>query len=183
VLLLDIQMPGLDGLALARTAGLPLLVFTTAHVDRAAEAFEVDAVDFIAKPVRRERLAAALDKARRRLGIASRQPADRLAVHDARTVRFVDPREVDLFTSRDKYTEFSHGGRELLLRESLDALETRLAHAGFVRVHRSALARRDAIDAIESEGEALFVRMRGGARAPVSRRAAPALRRALGLHK
>jgi DNA-binding LytR/AlgR family response regulator len=183
VILLDVEMPGLDGLALARTAGIPPVIFTTAHVQFAAEAFEVDAVDFLAKPVRIERLVVALDKARRRQTVASSTPADRLAVHDKNAVRFVDPAVVVAFRARDKYTDFTHEGRELLVRESLDALEARLAHAGFVRVHRNALVRGDAIIVLETEGESAIVRLADGTTAPVSRRAAPELRRRLGVRK
>ncbi len=183
VLLLDVEMPGLGGLELARTAGIPPVIFTTAHVRFAAEAFDVDAVDFLAKPVRHERLVIAIDKARRRIGKVSRAPAHRLAVHDGGTVRFVDPREIAVFRARDKYTDFSHEGRELLVRESLDGLEARLAGAGFVRAHRSALVRSDAIRALTSDGDALVLRLVDGSTVPVSRRAAPELRRLLGLRK
>jgi two-component system response regulator AlgR len=185
VVLLDIEMPGMDGLELAATPGIPPVIFTTAHVEFATDAFDLDAVDFLAKPVREDRLARALERARRRIALggatAARTPASRLAVHEAGTIRFVDPRSVVVFRARDKYTEFSVDGKELLVRESLDRLEARLADAGFVRVHRSVLLRQDAVRALAPEKGVLVARLADGTTVEVSRRAAPHLRRALGV--
>ena len=187
VLLLDVEMPGMDGLELAATPGIPPVVFTTAHVQFAADAFDLDAIDFLPKPVRVERLERALERARRRIAggpdARSRVPAKSLAVHEAGTIRFVDAAAVALFRARDKYTEFVLDGKELLVRESLDALEGRLGDA-FVRAHRSALVRRDAVrELTQSKDGTLVARVEGGATVEVSRRAAPNLRRALGVRK
>jgi len=174
VMLLDIEMPGMNGLELARCAGLPPIVFTTGHVDFAAEAFDVEAVDFVTKPVRKERLERALHRAHRRVLDLARKtnaPAPRLAVYDGGTLRFVDPAEITVFRARDKYTEFSRAGEELLVRESLDALETKLGSA-FVRVHRAALVRANAIVAVESRDARAFARLADGSSIEVSRRAA-----------
>jgi DNA-binding LytR/AlgR family response regulator len=184
--LLDVEMPGMDGLELAATPGIPPIIFTTAHVQFATDAFDLDAVDFLPKPVREERLARALERARRRIAqgttAAARAPARRLAVHEAGTVRFVDPTNVVMFRARDKYTEFMLDGREWLVRESLDGLEARLG-AGFLRVHRSVLVRHEAVRALEVEDGALVVRLSDGTKVEVSRRCAPRLRRALGVRK
>ncbi len=184
VLLLDVEMPGLDGLALAATPGIPPVIFTTAHVHFAADAFDLEAVDFLPKPVREERLIRALERARRRIGAApkSRAPARQIAVHEAGTVRLVDPMTVTAFHARDKYTEFMLEGRELLVRESLDCLESRLGDA-FVRAHRNVLVRRDAIRELAQRDGALVARLVDGASVEVSRRAAPNLRRVLGVRK
>jgi DNA-binding LytR/AlgR family response regulator len=165
VVLLDIEMPGMNGLELAGMPGMPPVIFTTAHLSFAADAFDLDAIDFLPKPVRAERLERALERARRRA--PSRAPVRMLAVHDAGTIRFVDPHEVIVFRARDKYTELVVDGRELLLRESLDTLEERLGNA-FVRVHRSALVRCDAIRAL-APGKAILA---DGSDVEVSRRAA-----------
>jgi two-component system response regulator AlgR len=175
-------MPGMDGLELAATPGIPLIIFTTAHVHFATDAFDLDAVDFLPKPVREDRLAVALERARRRIAATTATPprpsARQLAVHEAGTIRFVDPRLVVVFRARDKYTEFSLDGRELLVRESLDGLEARLGDA-FVRVHRSALVRCDAVRALAHEKGAIVARLADGTSVEVSRRSAPRLRRAL----
>jgi DNA-binding LytR/AlgR family response regulator len=187
VVLLDVDMPGMNGLELAATPGIPPIVFTTAHVEFAADAFDLDAVDFLPKPVRADRLERALDRARRRIAMGAehtpRAPAKTLAVHEAGTIRFVDPSPVCVFRARDKYTEFVLDGKELLLRESLDTLETRLGE-GFVRAHRSSLVRRDAIrELTQNQDGVLMAKLADGSSVEVSRRAAPNLRRALGVRK
>ena len=186
LVMLDIEMPGMDGLELAATPGIPPIVFTTAHVHHAASAFEVDAVDFLPKPVRAERLEKAIERARKRIASgprASRAPARTLAVHEAGAIRFVDTSGVVVFRASDKYTVFTLGGEEQLVRESLDALEVRLGDA-FVRVHRSALLRRDAVRELAQDDDGMLVaRLSNGESVEVSRRAAPNLRRALGVRK
>ncbi len=186
LVLLDVEMPGMNGLELAATPGIPPIVFTTAHVHFAADAFDLEAVDFLTKPVRAERLERALERARKRIASGttstSKAPARTLAVHEAGTIRFVDPSGVAVFRARDKYTEFVLGGKELLVRESLDALETRLGDA-FVRAHRSALLRLDAIRELVTKDGTLAARLADGSHVEVSRRAAPIVRKALGVRK
>lgn len=179
VMLLDVEMPGLDGLAVAETPGVPPVVFTTAHREHAVHAFDADAVDYLLKPIQEERLARALERVRER---ASRVPAEpwRLIVTDGSLKRFVDARQVDCFTSDQKYVVFRLDGEELITRESLDALEARLAPLGFLRASRGALVRRDAIRAWDAAGGGTLV-LDGGERVPVSRRAAPVIRAALGI--
>ena len=87
-----------------------------------------------------------------------------------------------LFRARDKYTELFVDGKELLLRESLDTLENRLGEA-FIRAHRSALVRSDAVRELVTKDGALMARLDDGQSVEVSRRAAPNLRRALGVRK
>jgi DNA-binding LytR/AlgR family response regulator len=185
VVLLDVEMPGLDGLGLAERPNLPPIVFTTAHVEFAADAFDLDAVDYLVKPVRQERLEKALAKVSRRAQPASAEPegAHRLTVHGTGEVRFVDVRKVTAFRALDKYTELLVDSEELLVRESLDTLESRFAALGFVRVHRAALVRKDAIVALERDGDGLAARLTDGRTFPVSRRQAAELRRVLGLKK
>lgn len=137
--------------------------------------------------MRAERLERALERARRRIASAPTEatgaPARTLAVHEAGTIRFVDPANVDVFRARDKYTELVVDGRELLLRESLDALELRLGE-GFIRVHRATLVKRDSIRELATGKDgALAARLADGTSVEVSRRAAPIVRRALGVRK
>lgn len=181
VLLLDVEMPGVDGLSLAALPTLPPVVFVTAHADRALAAFEVGAIDYLVKPVARERLVEALGRVRARG--ATGQPESepwRLTVTDGSLRRFVDAREVDCFHADAKYVRFRVAGREHLLRESLDALEARLASHGFVRAHRGALVRRSAVEAFDQADGGTLV-LASGERVPVSRRCLPTVRAALGL--
>ena len=183
---LDIQMPQVDGLALAERAGMPLCIFTTAHLEYAAEAFDLDAVDYLAKPVRQERLEEALARTRRRLAAGGRAGAPpegdfQLVVHEAGKVRFVDARRATFFRAVDKYTELMVDGRVLLVRESLDTLEERLGCVGFVRVHRASLVRLDAVVELRGSEGGAEVKLSSGACLPVSRRLLPELRQRLGL--
>lgn len=178
VLLLDVDMPGMDGLAVAEHPDVPAVIFTTAHKDYALEAFELNATDYLLKPVSQDRLERALARVRDRAPRGEERW--RLVVTEGSVKRFVDAREVDCFTADQKYVVFRCGGAELLLRESLDSLEERLAPLGFLRAHRGALVRRAAIAAYDaSEGGTLI--LASGERVPVSRRAAPAIRAALGI--
>ncbi len=178
VLLLDIDMPGMDGLAVAEDPSIPAVIFTTAHKDYALEAFELNATDYLLKPVSKERLERALSRVRERA--ASTEEPWRLVVTEGSIKRFIDAREVDCFTADQKYVVVRVEGAELLLRESLDALEERLAPLGFVRAHRGALVRRGAIKAYDAtEGGTLI--LASGERIPVSRRAAARVRAALGI--
>lgn len=185
VVLLDIQMPGLSGLALAETPGLPAVIFTTAHVEFGARAFDLDAVDYLTKPVRRERLERALQRVRRRATEAKAAPAaaHRLAVHGPRGVRFVDLARATALRALDKYTAIFVDGEEHLVRESLDALEERLKGDGFVRVHRAALVRTNAISSMSTEKGALVAELVDGTSVEVSRRNGPMLRRWLRLRR
>jgi DNA-binding LytR/AlgR family response regulator len=181
--LLDVQMPGIDGLALAERPGMPPIIFTTAHVQFAADAFDLDAVDYLIKPIRQDRLVRALDRVRRREGRPETQATNQLAVHEAGNVRFVDARQVLAFRALDKYTEVALGKERLLVRDSLDALLERFEGLGFVRVHRSALVRRDAVVELVSADGGLSLRLTDGSSVEVSHRQAAEVRRRLGLRQ
>lgn len=183
LVLLDIEMPGMDGLSLAEAPGMPPIIFTTAHVNFATDAFDLDAVDYLIKPVRQDRLERALEKVRRRVAPQVMPQSHPIAVHTARGARFVDARKVTVFRALDKYTEFTLDGEQLLIRDSLEALEARLGVLGFIRVHRAAIVRRDAIVKLESARDGLVVRLVDGSSVDVSRRQAAALRRLLGLRR
>ena len=184
VLLLDIEMPGVDGLTLAALPTLPPIVLITAHADRALEAFEAGVIDYLVKPVSRERLAQALERVQARITPASAPPNDspswRLTVIDGTLRRFIDAREVACFHADEKYLRFTFAGREHLLRESLDTLESRLAPHGFVRAHRGALVRVGAVEAFEQAGGGSLVLVTGE-QVAISRRCLAAVRVALRL--
>jgi two-component system LytT family response regulator len=208
LLLLDVDMPGLDGFGVAEAVDAPLVVFTTAHAQYAALAFEADAVDYLLKPVVQERLERALEKVRQRLlarsitaaaarppepaaapaltpppraaeAAAAGMPSALLTVHDGGKVRFFDPLRVTRFRAEDKYTAFSLDGEEHLLRESLSTLEERLAQLGFLRVHRAELVRTSAIRSLTPEAGGALLHLSDGQTVSVSRRFLPALRQAL----
>ena len=177
-ILLDIDMPRLDGLAVAEDPEIPPVIFTTAHARFALDAFEANAYDYLLKPVSLERLTRALSK----VGSRRAEGAEpwRLIVTEGSLKRFVDARDVECFTADQKYVAFRLDDRELLSRESLDTLATRLAPFGFLRVNRGALVRRDAVVAYDpTEGGTVL--LRSGEQVSVSRRAAPGVRAALGV--
>ena len=161
VVLLDIHMPGMDGLQLAeRLRGLPrapAVIFVTAHSEHALAAFEVEAVDYLTKPVRRLRLQAALLRVAQRLqGFAATAPAPLealpvtpvIVVHERGEVLRVPLAEVLYLKAEQKYVTLRTARRALLLDESLAELEERLG-GRFLRIHRNALVARHAVVALE----------------------------------
>lgn len=155
--LLDVHMPGVDGMTLAASwqdlADKPAVIFVTAHPEYAVRAFEVNAVDYLTKPVRQQRLQVALQKVaalRATAAGSSATPPEYVVVttHDS-TVR-VPLAEVLYFKAEDKYVVAQTRHREYLLDDSLVQLER--AHAvRFLRVHRNALVARNAIRALVRE--------------------------------
>jgi two-component system response regulator AlgR len=158
--LLDVQMPGRDGTQLAaelkRLANSPAVVFVTAHAQHALQAFDLEAVDYLTKPVRRERLHAALQRVaqRRALRQASPSPvaaadeAPALMVTDRGRVLRVPLAEVLYFKAELKYVTLRTADHTYVLDEALSDLEQRLGD-GFLRVHRNALVARNAVRALE----------------------------------
>lgn len=180
---LDIHMPGLLGTELARAvrelAEPPEVVFVTADEARAVEAFELRAVDYLLKPVRRERLRGAVDRVVE-LGDAPRSGDDEvLPVTIGSTVRFVRRSEVRWVRAQGDYSRLhTDAGPGHLVRIPISELEARWTAAGFLRVHRSTLVRASAVtEARLSGGEPTVVV--GTAVLPVSRRLVPAVRDAL----
>lgn len=185
VLLLDISMPGMDGMSLARVlqegGASPAVIFCTAYQDQALEAFEREAVDYLVKPVRPERLEQSLDKAKRYLGDSQRQTAEHFLRSTVGGKVVLTPiQRVICLVSEDKYTTVLHEVGETVIDESLTELEQRFPEL-FFRVHRNALVSRKHIRGLErtSEGPTL-VTLSGTDRKPeVSRRNISALRKLL----
>lgn len=194
--LVDIRMPGPDGLALALALkGLPEplpVVFVTAHAEHAVAAFELEALDYLTKPVRLARLQAALQKIERlkQPGSASQPnpvpstPQESLVIQDRGLVLRVPLAEVLYFKAELKYITVRTAGKAYILDASLADLESR--HAGrFLRVHRNALVARHAMRALEKhhdpvEGEGWAVRLHGvDELLAVSRRQLGAVREAI----
>jgi len=197
VLLLDIRMPGMDGLELARhvTAleNAPAVVFVTAHDKHAVEAFALNALDYLLKPVRAARLAAALNKAinvgapqRESLARAADGPREYLSVAERNRIVLVPVRDILFLRAEQKYVTVRTKAREHLIEESLIALEREFTGADlpypFVRIHRNCLVARAAIRGFERTGggeeEAHWQVVLDGVpeRLPVSRRQWPTVR-------
>jgi len=188
--LLDVRMPGADGLALAEAmrglAQEPAVVFVTAHSEHAVEAFELEAVDYLTKPVRLERLQAALQKVQRRLQArgAAPQPEEMLVIQDRGRTERVPLSEVLYFKAELKYITVRTAARSYILDASLSELEERHAPQ-FLRIHRNALVAKRAVRALEKhddpeEGEGWAVRLNGvDELLAVSRRQLTAVREAL----
>jgi two-component system, LytTR family, response regulator AlgR len=156
VVLLDIHMPGLGGLEVARHLAMlekpPTVVFVTAHDRHAVEAFELNALDYLLKPVRAERLAAALRKAavpgRDSLARAAPAPREYLSVAERNRIVLVPVEEIVFLRAEQKYVTVRTRAHEHLIEEPLVALEREFA-ARFVRIHRNCLVARAAIRGFE----------------------------------
>jgi two-component system response regulator AlgR len=189
VVLLDIRMPGLDGLAVAdHLAGFehrPAVVFTTAYDEYAVQAFEARAVGYLLKPVRRERLQRALEHAARIGRAQLRQlpgagPRTQLCVPRGRGLTLLPIGEVACFRADQKYVTVLHAGGEALLAEALKDLETEFGDR-FVRIHRNALVALAWIEAMEQRPDGLWqLRLKGPHGVlPVSRRHLAAVKQRL----
>jgi len=157
VVLLDIHMPGIDGMEFAKRlrhqANAPAIVFVTAHAEHALQAFELDAVDYLTKPVRRDRLQAALQRVAQRGRTATPAPAavetePMLVVNDlGRRVR-VPVSDVLYLKAELKYVTLRTATHTHVLDDSLTDLEQRLAPQ-FLRVYRNPLVARHSMQALE----------------------------------
>lgn len=179
VAFLDIHMPGITGFDLAKAlAGLrvrPAVVFVTADESGAVRAFDLEAVDYVLKPVRAERLYRALGRA-----LASgNDPADEtIPVTVGSTTRLVRRAEVRWVQANGDYSRLYTPTCDHLVRVPLSELADRWADAGFVRVHRSYLVHRDAVTEVRLAGSAPTVVL-ADIELPVSRRLVSAVRDAL----
>ena len=189
VLLLDIQMPGMGGLEVARHLARlnqpPRIVFVTAHDRHAVEAFELNALDYLLKPVRADRLAAALKKAtvpeNANLEKAAEAPREYLSLAERNRIVLLPVRDILYLRAEEKYVTVRTRAREHLVEEPLIALEKEFA-TRFIRIHRNCLVARAAIRGFErapnDDGEAHWLVVLDGLeeRLPVSRRQWPAVR-------
>jgi two-component system, LytTR family, response regulator AlgR len=186
LLYLDVRMPGMSGLELARHLATlrepPAIIFTTAHDEHAMEAFEAEAVGYLLKPVRKEKLAAATQRAQRLTGrqlatVAGPVPRTHLAVRTREGLKLLRVGDVICLLAEQKYTLVRHIGGEDLIEDSLRQLETEFG-GRFLRVHRGALVNRDYIEAVERAADGThLVRLRGVAQPlAVSRRMAGELK-------
>lgn len=166
VVLLDIRMPGMDGIEVARHLKRlqppPAVIFTTAYDAHALAAFEASAVDYLLKPIRGARLAEALARARalsgsqlqalQTGGSAPARARTHISANLHGNLRLVPVADVRFFRAEHKYVIARHAAGELVLDESLAALEAEFADA-FIRVHRNALVAAGYIRAMEKGGD------------------------------
>lgn len=182
IVLMDVRMPGMDGLEAARRiASLPAppaVIFVTAHEEHALAAFESNAAGYLLKPVRADKLVAAIERARRLTraqvaGAAAPAARRQITVRLRDQLRLIPVEDVLSFVADQKYVTVRHRHGEDLLDESLKALEDEFA-AEFVRIHRNALVAIRHLEALErgQDGQYTAVLRHGGGRLPVSRRLA-----------
>ncbi len=205
VVFLDIHMPDLSGLEVARqiarerSGALPHIVFVTAYDRYAVDAFEVAALDYVLKPLKRDRLAETVRRVvtevrntppaarARELRAALERPEierqmpplRRLPVRHRREVKLLELTDVPMVFSRDRLVLARADGREYLVDYTLQELEQRLPRDQFVRVHRGALVNLDAIESYGGEDGVLVLKLRDGTRVEASERRAAEVRRRL----
>jgi DNA-binding LytR/AlgR family response regulator len=179
---LDIRMPGLDGMELARVlsrfAQPPAIVFVTAYDDRAAEAFDLGVADYVRKPVQADRVAESLRRvlASRLVpahpavsGHRDRQDDPTIPVELAGTTRMLPRSSVQWVEAQGDYARLHTADGSHLVRISLATLADRWAEAGFVRIHRSYLVQLRLIGELRLTNNG-YVVLVGGRELPVSRR-------------
>src|SRR6266404_8721789 len=176
LLFLDIQMPGRDGFGVIEDIGLPnmpMTVFVTAHNEYAVEAFEVHALDYLVKPIERQRLGEALTRVKERVRlkeaflarqeissvlktlqmVAGQSPyPQRILAKNGNTDSVICVSDIQWIEAADYYVCLHVGGKQYLLRESIKALENKLDPHKFVRLHRSAIVNIDYVREIHRDG-------------------------------
>lgn len=174
VVILDIAMPRMDGLEAARHLATlespPAVIFCTAFDEHALAAFEAQAIDYLVKPVSRERLRVALERARRfavdelrRIGERAKlTQRSHICARIRGNLRLVPVNEVAYFIAEDKYVVVHHDAGEVLIEESLKSLEEEFGDR-FVRIHRNCLVAVDRITALERDDGGTMARVRGAA--------------------
>jgi two-component system LytT family response regulator len=186
LVLLDIQMPDVDGFGVITEVGLekmPQVIFVTAYDQHAIKAFEINAVDYIVKPYTSERFHEAVDRAIERIGLRTTETtadearlvsvlqkvfadeeknergSDRILVRDRDRIRLVRANDVDWVESEANYVRLHVGPASYLIRGNLGKLEEKLAAFGFVRVHRRFLVNVDRVMEVQPwfGGDAILV--------------------------
>lgn len=182
IILLDIRMPGMDGMEVARhLAGLeesPAIIFTTAYGEHALEAFDAHAIDYLLKPVKQDRLQTALSKAQR-LSITQSQALkeeegeqrSHICSRIRGNLKLIPLHDVLYFQADQKYVTVSYDEGEVLIEESLKSLEDEFGNQ-FMRIHRNALVAVDKVAGMEKtpEGGHVIVLKGADTQLEVSRR-------------
>lgn len=197
LVLLDIQMPKLDGFEVLELLGTkaPAVVFCTAHDEHALRAFEVNAVDYLLKPVDPERLATALARTRERLARGEAAPAlsaarladaahggylERVLIREEGHVHVLPVARIDFVEARDDYLVFHCGKTTYRKQQTLGDLEKRLDPRRFVRIHRSFVLALDRLVGLDLYAKDSWIaRLADGTKLPVSRAGHDRLRETL----
>jgi len=174
---LDIQMPGLTGLELAQVLARfrtpPPIVFVTAHEEHAVDAFELQAVDYVLKPVRADRLAEAVRRVVEGGDRAAPSHDSQVAVERGGVIRFLNRSDITHVEAQGDYARLHTAEGSHLVRTSLSTLEEEWASAGFVRIHRSLLVSLAHVRELRTDAGRCAVRVdgpSGGTELVVSRR-------------
>ncbi len=199
VAFLDIRMPGADGLDVVRSIGtttMPHTIFVTAYDRHAIDAFQVEALDYLLKPYDDERFDIALARAKRaaRLSDAALSSSgldpteakylERFASDVRGRTRLIPVAQVDFVSAAGPYAELHLADEVVLIRETMQTLESSLDPSLFVRVHRSAIVRIDCIEALlTAPGGNYAARLHSGEEVSVSRSRRAGLARRLGLER
>lgn len=188
LMFLDIQMPGATGLQLAEALGRlkypPAVIFVTAFSEHAAEAFDVNAIDYLVKPVETERLHKALHKAKQYLTANSKSTqSERIPVEKGGKKLLVSTDKIHYIMAKDDYSYLHTANDRYLSTVSLAQLEAKLEPYNFFRIHRRYLVNLDCVEEVTPvSGGTLQLTLTGEEeKVPVSRRRVAALKKALGL--
>lgn len=190
VMLLDIRMPGMDGIETARhliaMEAPPAVIFTTAYDEYALQAFDAEAIGYLMKPIRREKLAQALNRAARltrpQINAAAGESGarNRICARVREGLRMIPVDTISCFRADQKYVVVHHDEGEVLIDEPLKDLEAEFEDS-FVRIHRNALVAIARLNSVRKDGDGGYSAVVEGMdeALPVSRRLAPALRKRL----
>jgi len=183
LVLLDLQMPELDGIAVVRSLLAdhpPLIVFVTAYEKHALDAFEVGAIDYLLKPVRRERFEQAVQKARRQLKREPHPPPAamrKIVGRRGNDLYLLDPSEIVAFQAEGELVHIVAASQRYLSDHSLKTLEEKLERPRFRRIHRSTIINTDHIRKISPlSSKRWLLKMSNGFEAVVSKRLAGSIR-------
>ena len=185
LIFLDVEMPGQNGLEwLESLDDLPTVIFTTAYQEYAVRAFNVCALDYLVKPIAVERLAAALEKARRAMARPSTTPgaARNFFVREGERCWIVRPEQIQLLESEGNYTRVYFDGNRPLIHRSLQVLEERLDPAMFLRASRTHIVNLQAVRSLKVLAQGgLLATLADGSTITISRRQSRKMREMLSL--
>ncbi|MCD8199728.1 MAG: LytTR family DNA-binding domain-containing protein [Coriobacteriaceae bacterium] len=188
VMFLDVNMPGADGLQLAEALSKlqcpPCLIFVTAYSEHAVKAFEVNAIDYLVKPVETDRLQQAIDKVKQHIAAAGKPLAnERIPIEKGGKKLLIPTNKIHFIMAKDDYSYLHTDTDRFLSTVSLAQLETRLEPLGFFRVHRRYLVNLACVSEVDPvSGGTLLLTLNGEEeKIPVSRRRVASLKKALGI--